>query len=278
MFDKIEASRKNHMPQRIFQVDAFTDQPYRGNPACVCLLSRAKDEDWMLAVAREMNIPATAFLLKDGGNSFRLRWFTTTSELALCGHATLASAHVLWEEGIVKAGEGIFFNTLSGELTAERAGEWIELDFPSEPAEDELTVPRELRDALGVELDRVRRNRFDYLVEVESERVLRSLKPDMKLLRALPVRGVIVTSRAAEAKYDFVSRFFAPSVGIDEDYVTGSAHCCLGPYWAERLGQHEMFAYQASTRGGEVRVKVAGERVLLGGRAVTALRGELLFV
>lgn len=266
------------MTQRIFQVDAFTSEPFRGNPAGVCLLSRAKDEAWMQAVAREMNVPATGFLLKDGGNSFRLRWFTTTVELALCGHATLASAHVLWEEGIVKSEEVIFFNTPSGELTAERAGEWMELDFPAEPAGPELPVPRELRDALGVELDRVRRNRFDLLVEVESERVLRSLEPDMKLLRTQPVRGVIVTSRAAaEAKYDFVSRFFAPGLGIDEDYVTGSAHSCLGPYWAERLGKSEMLAYQASPRGGEVRVRMTGERVLLGGQAVTALRGELLF-
>ena len=264
------------MTQRIFQVDAFTDVPYRGNPAGVCLLSRAKDDGWMQAVAREMNMAETAFLLKDGGNSFRLRWFTPTVEVELCGHATLASAHVLWEEGFVKGEEAIFFNTLSGELMAERAGDWIELDFPAEPAAEELPVPRALSEALGVELERVHRNRFDFLVEVESERVLRSLEPDMKLLRAQPVRGVIVTSRTDVARYDFVSRFFAPAAGVDEDHVTGSAHCCLGPYWAERLGKSELLAYQASPRGGEVRVKVLGERVLLGGQAVTILRGELL--
>ncbi len=154
---------------------------------------------------------------------------------------------------------------------------WIQWDFPAEPAEQEIPTPVELRDALGVELDRVRRNRLDFLVEVENEQVLRSIEPNMKLLRGLPVRGVIVTSRSDDAKYDFVSRFFAPGAGVDEDPVTGSAHCCLGPYWAERLGQYEMLAYQASARGGEVRVAVAGGRVLLGGQAVTVLRGELLF-
>ena len=219
----------------------------------------------------------TAFLLAAGEDSFQLRWFTPTMEVDLCGHATLASAHILWEEGIVKDEVRILFKTRSGELQAERAGEWIEMDFPAEPAGQERSAPVELSDALGLGLERVRRNRFDFLVEVESEGVLRSIEPEMRLLRALPVRGVIVTSRADDVRYDFVSRFFAPGAGVDEDPVTGSAHCCLGPYWAGRLGKDELLAYQASARGGEVRVTVAGGRVRLGGQAVTVLRGELLF-
>lgn len=265
------------MTRKIFQVDAFTGEPYRGNPAGVCVLPEARDEQWMQAVAREMNVAETAFLLASGADSFQLRWFTPAVEVDLCGHATLASAHILWEEGIVKDDRRILFNTRSGTLKAERAGEWIEMDFPAEPAGEELATPVELGEALGLGLERVRRNRFDFLVEVESERVLRSLEPEMKLLRMLPARGVIVTSRADDARYDFVSRFFAPGAGVDEDPVTGSAHCCLGPYWAGRLGKDELLAYQASARGGEVRVTVAGGRVLLGGQAVTVLRGELLF-
>lgn len=265
------------MIQKIFQVDAFTGEPYRGNPAGVCVLHEARDETWMQAVAREMNVAETAFLLADGADSFQLRWFTPTVEVDLCGHATLASAHILWEEGIIKEGRRIVFNTRSGELKAERAGEWIQMDFPAEPAAQEIPAPVELRDALGIAHDRVRRNRLDFLVEVESEQVLRAIEPNMKLLRVLPARGVIVTSRADDAKYDFVSRFFAPGAGVDEDPVTGSAHCCLGPFWAERLGKDELLGYQASARGGEVRVRVAGGRVLLGGQAVTVLRGELLF-
>ncbi|HEY0543768.1 MAG TPA: PhzF family phenazine biosynthesis protein [Pyrinomonadaceae bacterium] len=266
------------MKQKIFQVDAFTDEPYRGNPAAVCVLPEAKAEEWMQAVAREMNLAETAFLLADGENNFQLRWFTPTVEIKLCGHATLACAHVLWEEGLVKADAGISFQTLSGTLTAKRAGEWIELDFPAEPPVKEDSYPSELRDALAVEPRYVGRNRFDFLVEVESEEVLRSLAPDMRLLSSLRTRGVIVTSRSDDAKYDFVARFFAPGAGIDEDPVTGSAYCCLGPFWRERAGRDEMLAYQASARGGVVRVRLAGEgRVLLGGQAVTTLNGELLY-
>lgn len=266
------------MRQKIFQVDAFTHEPYRGNPAGVCVLPEPKDEEWMQAVAREMNVAETAFLLADGVHNFNLRWFTPTIEVKLCGHATLACAHVLWEEGLVEADATLSFQTLSGTLTAQRAGEWIELDFPAEPPEQQNSYPLELRDALSVEPLYVGRNRLDFLVEVESEEVLRRLAPDMRLLRALRTRGVIVTSRSDNAKYDFVARFFAPGAGVDEDPVTGSAYCCLGPFWRERAGRDEMFAYQASPRGGEVRVRLAGGgRVLLGGQAVTVLRGELLY-
>jgi PhzF family phenazine biosynthesis protein len=259
---------------RITQVDAFTDTPFAGNPAAVCLLSAPRDEGWMQSVAREMNLSETAFLVKrDDG--FALRWFTPAVEVALCGHATLASAHVLWEEGHLPAQSQARFHTKSGLLTGDRAGEWIELDFPAK-REDPATVPPGLAEALGVTPKYVGKNQFDYLVEVDAEDTVRRLAPDHAGLAALPVRGVIVTSRASSPGYDFVSRFFAPGAGVPEDPVTGSAHCALGPFWQARLGKSDFTAYQASPRGGTVRVRVAGDRVKLGGKAVTVLRGELL--
>ncbi|MGA2771920.1 MAG: PhzF family phenazine biosynthesis protein [Bryobacteraceae bacterium] len=265
------------MPIRIVQVDAFTARPFAGNPAAVCVLREAPPEQWMRDVAREMNLSETAFLTpRDGG--FNLRWFTPAVEVDLCGHATLASAHVLWEDGHLPAGRQARFHTRSGLLLAGRRGDWIELDFPAKagsPAE----APPDLLPALGVQARFVARNQFDYLVEVESEETLRAMTPDFTALRKVPVRGVIVTSRPGRppgpAEFDFVSRFFAPAAGVDEDPVTGSAHCALGPYWAERLGKSEFTAYQASARGGVVRVRLNGDRVILGGQAVTVMRGEL---
>ncbi len=267
------------MTQKIFQVDSFTTVPYKGNPAGVCVMNEAKDEQWMQSVASEMNVAETAFLFKrgDGPGEFDLRWFTPTVEVELCGHATLASAHVMWEEGIADPDLQLRFHTSSGLLTAQREGEWIELDFPAEPAEPQSSCELDLSEALGVKAAFVGRNRFDYLVEVKDEAVLRSIAPDMRMLMALKSRGVIVTSRADDAKYDFVSRFFAPGAGVDEDPVTGSAHCCLGPFWKDRLGKAEMLGYQASPRGGEVRVRIGEKRVMLGGKAVTVLAGELKF-
>jgi len=258
----------------IFQVDAFTDQAFHGNPAAVCILSEPRHDRWMQDVAAEMNLSETAFLLKED-DGFRLRWFTPTVEVDLCGHATLASAHALWEGGYLKPGQKAHFSTRSGLLTAERKGEWIELNFPATPATP-ASLPDGVTEALGVETTYTGKNRFDYLLEVPSEQALRNIHPDYRALRALPVRGIIVTSRSASPAYDFVSRFFAPGAGIDEDPATGSAHCCLGPYWCERLHKDEFLAYQASKRGGVLRVRVAGERVFLGGKAVTILRGELL--
>lgn len=259
---------------RLLQVDAFTSEPFRGNPAAVCLLDRRRDEVWMQNVAAEMNLSETAFLLPDA-DGFSLRWFTPAVEVALCGHATLASAHALWEEGLLQASQQARFQTKSGLLTADRDDEWIELDFPATPAEP-ADAPPELLAALGIERTvHTGKSRFDYLVEVASEDEVRRLDPDHASLRRLPVRGVIVTSRAASAGVDFVSRFFAPGSGVDEDPVTGSAHCCLTPYWAERLGKTTMTAYQASRRGGTVGVRLDGARVKLRGQAVTVLRGEL---
>jgi len=259
---------------RITQVDAFTDTPFAGNPAAVCLLPAARDEGWMQSVAREMNLSETAFLVRQA-DGFALRWFTPAVEVALCGHATLASAHVLWEDGHLPAQQQARFHTKSGLLTGDRAGEWIELDFPAK-REEPAPAPPGLAEALGVTPKYVGKNQFDYLVEVDREDTVRRLAPNHAALAALPVRGVIVTSRADSAAYDFVSRFFAPGAGVPEDPVTGSAHCALGPFWQARLGKSELTAYQASPRGGIVRVRVAGERVKLGGQAVTVLRGELL--
>lgn len=262
------------MVQPIVQVDAFTDRPFAGNPAAVCILPAARDAAWMQQVAMEMNLSETAFLHRHA-DGFGLRWFTPTVEVDLCGHATLASAHVLWEEGRLAPDETARFQTRSGLLTATRRGDWIELDFPAKP-EQPAEAPPDLVRALGVTPLYVGQNQFDYLVEVATEAEVRRLRPDFGLLRSLPVRGITVTSRADTAEFDFVSRFFAPGSGIDEDPVTGSAHCCLGPFWRERLGKQEFTAYQASPRGGVVRVRVAGERVFLSGQAVTVLRGELV--
>ena len=264
----------------IYTVDAFTDRPFAGNPAAVCLLDRERDAAWMQTLAAEMNLSETAFLLPSG-EAWSLRWFTPRAEVALCGHATLAAAHVLWETGRLAADATANFDTLSGRLTARRAAGagagdgWIELDFPErrESAHDDLP---ELFAALGVKPVYFGKNAYDYFVEVATAREVRELAPDFVALGKLPVRGVIVTAAADPGSdHDFVSRFFAPGVGVPEDPVTGSSHCCLAPYWGEKLGKGEMVGYQASPRGGTVRVRRQGERVILAGRAVTILVGEL---
>lgn len=263
------------MRQPIVQVDAFTDRPFAGNPAAVCILESPRDGRWMQDVAREMNLSETAFLTAhDAG--WELRWFTPLVEVDLCGHATLASAHVLWEEGRLPAGAEARFHTRSGWLRAWREGEDVWMDFPAKPAE-QGAAPDELLRALGARPRYVGWSQFDCLVELDSEDDVRRVEPDLSLLRQVQARGVIVTARAAAGgEHDFVSRFFAPRVGVDEDPVTGSAHCVLAPYWSHVLGRREMAGHQVSARGGTVRVRVEGERVHLGGRAVTVMRGELL--
>lgn len=258
----------------LFQVDAFTNRPFTGNPAAVCLLDDPGDPAWMQDVAREMNLPETAFLQKQA-DGYSLRWFTPLVEIDFCGHATLASAHMLWEQGHLLTGEQARFHTKSGLLTAERRGEWIELNFPAKPAEAVEGMPG-LQEALGVPPVSIGMSEFDCLVEVESETVVRELQPDIAQLATIPVRGIIVTSQASTPGYDFVSRFFAPRVGIPEDPVTGSAHCVLAPFWSNRLERKELTGYQASARGGTVRVRLDGTRVQLGGQAVTVLRCELV--
>lgn len=262
------------MSQMIVQVDAFAAQPFGGNPAAVCVLAAPREDRWMQNVAREMNLSETAFLLPQA-DGFGLRWFTPTTEVDLCGHATLASAHALWEGGYLAADHVARFHTRSGLLTATRADDWIELDFPALPPRAS-EPPAGLLEALGVVPEYVGINAFDYVVVVTNEAAVRSLQPNFSLLRTVPARGVMVTSRADGGEYDFVSRYFAPAYGIDEDPVTGSAHCCLGPLWQDRLGKDVFLAYQASARGGVLRVRVAGDGVVLGGQAVTVLRGELV--
>lgn len=265
----------NRVAVPITVVDAFTAKPFAGNPAAVCLLPAERDKAWMQQVAREMNHAETAFLLLRPDH-VALRWFTPAVEVDLCGHATLASAHVLWESGACPPGQTIHFRTRSGVLTAAKDGDWIRMDFPA-LASEWADAPPDLDDALGVTARSAAKSRFDLLVEVESERVVRELTPDLALLSRLPYRGVIVTAQAEQDdEYDFVSRFFAPQSGINEDPVTGSAHCALAPYWAERLGTNPLIGYQASPRGGTVQVEVKGDRVVLGGQAVTVLKAELV--
>lgn len=272
------------MGQSITQVDAFTNRPFAGNPAAVCVLTAPREDLWMQAVAAEMNLSETAYLLREKESDpetdakvFRLRWFTPEVEVDLCGHATLASAHVLWTEGHLPLDSPALFNTRSGRLTARRRDDWIELDFPCTPVSTEKPADPALFSALlNVPVVNAAYSTFDALAEVESEEVLLGLRPDFVQLGALPIRGLIVTARASRPGFDFVSRFFAPAVGINEDPVCGSAHCCLGPYWGERLGKTDLLAFQASRRGGVVRIGLRGKRVTLAGQAVSVLKGELL--
>jgi PhzF family phenazine biosynthesis protein len=261
------------MSLTVFHVDAFTDAVFGGNPAAVCILPDTRDDSWMQSVAQEMNLSETAFL-RTREDGYGLRWFTPLVEVDLCGHATLASAHILWEQGLLKAGEAARFHTRSGLLTAQRRGDWIELDFPALP-DRPVTVPKGLSKAIGVRPKYVGRSRFDYIVEVDSESSVRRIKPDFTRLSTLPIRGLIVTAKAKTGPYDFVSRFFAPRAGVSEDPVTGSAHSVLGPFWQGRLDKSELLGYQASRRGGIVRVRVGDRRVFIGGKAITVFQAEL---
>lgn len=257
-------------------VDAFTNEPFAGNPAAICVLPAGAPEPWMQSIARELGLSETAFVHRER-EGWRLRWFTPVAEVDLCGHATLAAAHVLWSYGHAPEREPLTFHTKSGPLHARSEAAWIELDFPTEPA-----VPAEPPEALAVALGLGRaiwigRNRLDWLVVLDRESDVRELAPDFAQLKAIPARGVMVTAAAApDSGYDFVSRYFAPAFGIDEDPVTGSAHCCLGPYWAERWGKDTLVGRQVSARGGTVRVRMRGPRIALGGQAVTVLHGQLV--
>jgi predicted PhzF superfamily epimerase YddE/YHI9 len=258
-------------------IDAFTAEPFRGNPAAVCFPAGPVGADWMQRVAAEMNLSETAFVVARG-DEWELRWFTPAAEVALCGHATLAAAHALWESGRLRSDQSARFQTLhSGLLTCERAGPAIAMDFPSRPA-TAVEPPDELIAGLGERPLWTGKSTDDFLCELPDEAAVRRLKPDLVRLSLLPVRGVIVTARAGGADYDIVSRFFAPAVGVPEDPVTGSAHCTLAPYWSARLGKRLLRGWQASARGGEVvmRLSASGDRVQLLGDAVTVWKGELV--
>lgn len=267
------------MPYPLFQVDAFASKPFKGNPAAVCVVDKYRDDAWMQSVAAEMNLSETAFVTPHEDpfkRAWRLRWFTPAVEVDLCGHATLATAHVLFTQGYLKPTEQAAFYTHSGVLTCARdQSGWITMDFPAKK-EEAAAAPEGLLEGLGLdEAVYIGRNEFDYIVEVASPEIVHNLKPNHHLLSQIEIRGTMVTSKS-EGDYDFVSRFFAPGSGVPEDPVTGSAHCCLTPYWSRKLGQTEMVAYQASPRGGVIRVKLNGDRVELRGQAITVLRGELL--
>jgi PhzF family phenazine biosynthesis protein len=259
----------------LFQVDAFTDRPFHGNPAAVCLLEAARDEDWMQLVAAEMNLAETAFV-SPRGDGYDLRWFTPTCEVDLCGHATLASAHALWETRRLPAGTTARFHTRSGWLTASQRGDLIELDFPATPPAAAPAFAADLAAAVRAPVTWSGQSRFDLVARLPNADAVRRAMPDLALVGALPCRGVIVTAEGDDGVHDFISRFFGPQSGVDEDPVTGSAHCALAPYWAGELGRNALVGFQASPRGGTVRVELDGARVRLGGHAVTVVRGELL--
>lgn len=259
---------------RIYQVDAFTDQLYRGNPAAVCLLDDPAEVDWMQPVAAEMNLAETAFLSQRADGTYDLRWFTPKTEVDLCGHATLASAHTLWECGDLSRTEPAQFHTRSGLLTARPIDlDWIELDFPSLPPKP-VAAPQGLTEALSVEPQYVGQAAQNHIVQLESAQAVRALDPDFNLLGKHNL-CVIATAVSDDPEFDFISRYFAVPFGINEDPVTGSTHCTLGPYWQTRLNKNEFVAYQASARGGVVKVRLEGDRTFLAGQAVTVLRGEL---
>lgn len=262
------------MRPELHQIDAFTGAPFCGNTASVCIMDMPADPVWMQKVAGEMNHSETAFLYP-GSGGWNLRWFTPACEVDLCGHATLAAAFVLWTTGREKPGSAIAFETRSGTLTARKEGDWITLDFPAEPVTSAASFPG-LDRALGISPVFAGRNRFDILAELPSAADLCTLEPDMAALATIPTRGIIVTAVSDLPHFDFVSRFFAPSIGVPEDPVTGSAHCCLGPYWGEKLKKTELCGFQCSARGGTVRVTLHGDRVIIGGHAVHISSGHLL--
>ncbi|MFA6449819.1 MAG: PhzF family phenazine biosynthesis protein [bacterium] len=263
------------MTTTIFQVDAFTTEPFRGNPAGVCILDNEADERWMQDVATEMALSETAFLQKKD-DGYSLRWFTPAAEVDLCGHGTLASAHILFEQNQLAPDAVARFHTRSGLLTVVKKAGWLEMDFPAEPDQPAPGAAK-FSEALGnITIKYLGRNRMDFIVEIESEKLLRELSPDMAKVKEITTRGLIVTSVAESDEFDFASRFFAPILDIPEDPVTGSAHCCLAPYWEKRLGKSSFNARQVSKRGGVLKVRSAGDRVIIAGQAITIMRNELL--
>lgn len=259
---------------QLYQIDAFTDRPFKGNPAAVCLMNDAVEDEWLQAVANEMGRSETAFVWRTE-DSFHLRWFTPKVEVDLCGHATLAASHALWDSSWHPSEEPIQFHTRSGTLTARRNDNEIFLDFPAKEA-SEIEPMEGLLPAIGLSPIFCGKNEFDVLMVVESQSDVENARVDLQRLVKVPVRGVILTAKSDSDQFDFVSRFFAPAVGVDEDPVTGSAHVCLAPFWSKQLGKTELIGYQASERGGVVKAHVDGNRVQLGGRAVTISIGKLL--
>ncbi len=261
------------MELKLYTVDAFTDKPFAGNPAAVCILEKELAETQMKKIAFEMNLSETAFVRKTGV-VYSLRWFTPDSEVDLCGHATLATSHILWQTGLHDKSETISYETRSGILKARQVNGKIELDFPIDK-EHPIDIPGVLVETLGAKPVYLGMTKWSYLAEMDSEEKVRNINPDFEKMESLEAWGVMITARSASKDIDFVSRFFAPRKGVQEDPVTGSAHCALGPYWAKKLGKNKLKAYQASERGGYLDVNVEGERVKLLGSAVTVIEGKI---
>lgn len=265
----------SRIKQSVIQVDAFTDKPFSGNPAAVCVSETPLDETLMQRIATEMNLSETAFLYPlEGNGNYSLRWFTPAAEIALCGHATLASAHVLWSEGHLAPTITARFQTKSGELRVEPKDNLLQMDFPAQPVHNATVSPNLIGAMKHADIVHCARNDVNYLVELRSHQAVINLSPDFDKLKKINCQGVIVTSPGV-APYDFISRYFVPAMGIPEDPVTGSSHCSLGPYWQAKLGKDTMLAYQASARGGELHIECTPERIFISGQAVTVMRGEL---
>lgn len=256
-----------------YQADAFTDQPFKGNPAAICFLNEPLPDETLQAIAAENYLPETAFVLPLE-KGYSLRWFSPEVEIPLCGHATLATAHVMWSEGMVSETEALHFHTLSGELIVTKASEWLHLNFPGFK-EEIFEINTLLEESIGLKIKHLCKMNHYLVLEVDNPKDILVIQPKMEILKNL--NPVVVTAKADEdSPYDFISRFFGPSIGIPEDPVTGSAHCCLGPYWSSRLGKTKMLGYQASQRGGEVMVQILGDRVQLSGKAVTVIKGQMI--
>ncbi len=263
------------MTIEVFHINAFARQPFEGNPACVCLLRQAATDAWMQSVAAEMNLSETAFVWQRG-NRFNLRWFTPLAEVHLCGHATMAAAHALWSAEWLSVEQPAVFDTLSGQLLAFLVNGQIEMDFPVHQPHP-TSPPEGLFAALGIaDAEYVGTDGSDYLLQLKSETCVRRLAPDFRRLGRIPTRGIIVTARSDSSQPDVVSRFFCPALGIDEDPVTGSAHSVLAPFWSARIGRNTLTARQVSRRGGNLVMRIAGERVFISGHCVSVFRGEML--
>ncbi|MUJ39698.1 PhzF family phenazine biosynthesis protein [Aliivibrio fischeri] len=258
----------------IYQVDSFTNEAFKGNPAGVCITKDGLSEQLMLLIAEEMAVSETAFLSLD---DMKLRWFTPKAEVKLCGHGTLATAHVLKERGQLNKGDSVHFETLSGTLTANINESTIELDFPSPVINFDVIPPTELLKFLGIEKDNIISfGNFDskVFIEIDSEKALLNLQPNFDALKQITGRGVLITTRSTDERLDFISRYFAPWVGVNEDPVTGSAHCALTIYWSEKLNKLKLKGFQASSRGGYIDTELQPNgRIKLIGSAITVIKG-----